>query len=168
MQERPRGAQRVRRRWARHHRCGGGGDGAGEPQTGGTLKVLSDGDTDRIDPQLIAYVPSNSITRVISRSLLSYEASNDAETRSKLVGDLATEVPKPTDDGLTYTITLRDGGTRDAPDGARSSRKTSSAASSASATRTSVPPWAATSSRSSTAWRSSATASPASPPRSVR
>ncbi|WP_083428624.1 ABC transporter substrate-binding protein [Microbacterium sp. AR7-10] len=98
---------------------GGGGGDAGEPQTGGTLKVLSNGDTDRIDPQLIAYVPSNSITRVISRSLLSYEASNDAETRSKLVGDLATEVPKPTDDGLTYTITLRDGATWDAPDGAR-------------------------------------------------
>ncbi|MEJ1088673.1 ABC transporter substrate-binding protein [Microbacterium sp. Mu-80] len=92
---------------------------AGEPQTGGTLKVLSNGDTDHIDPQLIAYVPSNSITRTISRSILSYEASNDAAERSELVGDLATEVPEPEDGGLTYTITLREGTTWDAPDGAR-------------------------------------------------
>ncbi|MFD5213302.1 ABC transporter substrate-binding protein [Microbacterium sp. NPDC058345] len=99
---------------------GGGGDGeAGEPRTGGTLKVLSNGDADHIDPQLVAYVPSNSITRVISRSILSYETSNDEAERTALVGDLATEVPEPADDGLSYSITLRDGATWDAADGAR-------------------------------------------------
>ncbi|UNK71472.1 ABC transporter substrate-binding protein [Microbacterium sp. H1-D42] len=92
---------------------------AGEPQTGGTLKVLSNGDVDHLDPQLIAYVPSNGVTRTISRSILSYEASNDEAERSALVGDLATDVPKPEDGGLSYTITLRDGASWDAPDGAR-------------------------------------------------
>lgn len=98
---------------------GGPTGGEGEPQTGGTLKVLSNGDVDHLDPQLIAYVPSNSVTRTISRSILSYEASNDADERSKLVGDLATEVPAPENDGLSYTITLREGASWDAPDGAR-------------------------------------------------
>lgn len=92
---------------------------SGDPQTGGTLKVLSNGDADHIDPQLVAYVPSNSVVRAISRSILSYEASNDESERSQLVGDLAVEVPEPSDDGMSYTITLRDGVSWDAPDGAR-------------------------------------------------
>lgn len=101
--------------------CAGGGTGTtdGEAQAGGTLKVLSNGDADHIDPQLVAYVPSNSVVRAISRSIISYEASNEEGTRSELVGDLATEVPTATDDGLTYTITLREDATWDAPDGAR-------------------------------------------------
>ena len=101
--------------------CAGGDTSAsdGDAQTGGTLKVLANGDADHIDPQLVAYVPSNSVVRAISRSIISYEASNEEGTRSELVGDLATEVPTPTDDGLTYTITLRENATWDAPDGAR-------------------------------------------------
>lgn len=99
---------------------GGGGDTAdGDAQAGGTLKVLSNGDVDRLDPQLTAYVPVNSVVRSLSRSILSYESSNDVDARTQLVGDLATEVPVPTDDGLTYEITLRDGATWDAPDGSR-------------------------------------------------
>ncbi|WP_440313100.1 ABC transporter substrate-binding protein [Leucobacter chromiireducens] len=98
---------------------GGGGDAAGEPQTGGTLKVLANGDVDRLDPQLTAYVPVNSVVRAISRSILSYESSNEVDKRVELTGDLATEVPEPTNDGLTYTITLRDGAQWGAPDGAR-------------------------------------------------
>ncbi len=98
---------------------GGGGDAAGEPQQGGTLKVLANGDVDRLDPQLTAYVPVNSVVRAVSRSILSYEASNDVDERIALTGDLATEVPEATNDGLTYTITLRDGASWDAPDGAR-------------------------------------------------
>ena len=31
---------------------------AGEPQSGGTLKVLANGDVDHLDPQLVAYVPT--------------------------------------------------------------------------------------------------------------
>lgn len=104
--------------------CAGGGSGDsgapdGEAQTGGTLKVLANGDVDRLDPQLTAYVPVNSVVRSLSRSILNYEASNDVDERITLTGDLAAEVPVASEDGLTYEITLREGATWDAPDGAR-------------------------------------------------
>ncbi|GAA2885358.1 ABC transporter substrate-binding protein [Microbacterium esteraromaticum] len=91
----------------------------GEPVKGGVLKVLANGDVDHLDPQLVAYVPVYSFMRAMSRSLLSYAASDDAEERITLQPDLATEVPEPSADGLKYTITLRDGTTWGAPDGAR-------------------------------------------------
>ncbi|MFF2495050.1 ABC transporter substrate-binding protein [Agromyces sp. NPDC058064] len=91
----------------------------GEPQTGGTLKVLANGDVDHLDPQLVAYVPTYNVMRSISRSLLSYSASNDAAERIVLQPDLAEAVPDPSADGLSYTITLRDGITWGAPDGER-------------------------------------------------
>lgn len=103
--------------------CTGGGAApggeSGEPQTGGTLRVLANGDVDRIDPQLTAYVPVNSVVRALSRSILSYAASNDVDERIQLQPDLAEEVPVPSPDGLTYEITLREGITWDAPDGPR-------------------------------------------------
>ncbi len=98
---------------------GAAGGDAGEPQTGGTLKVLANGDVDRIDPQLTAYVPVNNVVRVLTRSVLSYVSSNDTEERIQLTGDLAEEVPTPSEDGLTYEIKLREGSTWDAPDGSR-------------------------------------------------
>ncbi len=98
---------------------GGTTDGGGDAQTGGTLKVLSNGDADHIDPQLVAYVPSNSIVRALSRSLLGYAASNDPAEGAKLVGDIATAVPEPTDDGKTYALDIREGAMWGAPDGAR-------------------------------------------------
>lgn len=93
--------------------------GGGEPKTGGTLKVLANGDVDHLDPQLVAYVPTYNVMRSLSRSLLSYSASNDAAERIVLQPDLAEAVPEPSDDGLSYTITLRDGITWGAPDGER-------------------------------------------------
>ncbi|KAM9862309.1 ABC transporter substrate-binding protein [Leucobacter sp. BZR 635] len=98
---------------------GGGGEAGGEPQSGGTLKVLANGDVDRLDPQLTAYVPVNSVVRSLSRSILSYETSNDVDERIALTGDIAEEVPTASEDGLTYEIKIRDGVTWDAPDGAR-------------------------------------------------
>ncbi|MFF2270849.1 ABC transporter substrate-binding protein [Agromyces sp. NPDC058136] len=93
--------------------------GGGEAKTGGTLKVLANGDVDHLDPQLVAYVPTYNVMRSVSRSLLSYTASNDAAERIVLQPDLAEAVPEPSDDGLSYTITLRDGITWGAPDGER-------------------------------------------------
>lgn len=102
----------------------GGGDGgeaspAGEPQKGGILKVLANGDVDHLDPQLVAYVPVYSFMRSMSRSLLSYRASDDIDERITLQPDLASEVPEPSEDGLTYTLTLREGTAWGVADGAR-------------------------------------------------
>jgi peptide/nickel transport system substrate-binding protein len=88
-----------------------------KPVTGGTLKVLASGDVDRLDPQLSAYVAAASVMRAVSRQLISYETVSNANDRIVPKGDLATEVPKPTNNGLTYTFTLRDGVTWDAPGG---------------------------------------------------
>lgn len=92
---------------------------SGASTSGGTLKVLANGDVDRIDPQLSAYVPSAGVMRAITRQLISYETVDDADASIVPQGDLATEVPKPTDDGLTYTFSLRDGVSWDGADGAR-------------------------------------------------
>ena len=92
---------------------------AQEPQAGGTLRILATGEPDHMDPTLAGMVPTNNLMRAISRQLISYEASGDPEVAFKPVGDLATEAPQPTDDGLTYTFTLRDGAMWNAPSGPR-------------------------------------------------
>ncbi|WP_156386888.1 MULTISPECIES: ABC transporter substrate-binding protein [unclassified Rhizobium] len=96
-----------------------GGALAQEPQTGGALRILATGEPDHMDPALAGMVPTNNLMRAISRQLVSYESSSDPDVALKPVGDLATEVPQPTDGGLTYTFTLRDGAMFNAPSGPR-------------------------------------------------
>ncbi len=92
---------------------------ADEPQTGGTLRVLGTADLDHFDPTSAGLVTTNNFLRAVTRQLISYEASADEATRISPKGDLATEVPQPTNDGLTYTFTLRDGAMWNAPSGPR-------------------------------------------------
>jgi peptide/nickel transport system substrate-binding protein len=95
---------------------GGGGDGgeepaAGQPQKGGSLVWESEefGFTNGFDPtgeylgQGIS-VMTNMLTRtLIGTRHVAGNAGNEA------VPDLAADVPEISDDGLTYTFTLRDG-----------------------------------------------------------
>ena len=92
---------------------------ADEPVKGGTLRILATGEPDHIDPALAGMVNTNNLLRAISRQLISYEASTDPDVAIKPVGDLATDVPQPTNDGLTYTFKLRQGAMWNAPSGAR-------------------------------------------------
>ncbi|MFS8049870.1 ABC transporter substrate-binding protein [Rhizobium sp. BR 314] len=92
---------------------------ADEPVKGGTLRILATGEPDHIDPALAGMVNTNNLLRAISRQLVSYQASTDPNVAIKPVGDLATEVPQPTDSGLTYTFKLRQGAMWNAPSGAR-------------------------------------------------
>lgn len=92
---------------------------ADEPVKGGTLRILATGEPDHVDPALAGMVNTNNLLRAISRQLISYQASTDPDVAIKPVGDLATEVPQPTDDGLTYTFKLRQGAMWNAPSGAR-------------------------------------------------
>lgn len=93
--------------------------GQSEASKGGVLKVLGTGDIDKLDPALTAFVPVTALMRAITRQLISYKTTEDEEQRLVPQGDLATEVPEPTNGGLTYTFSIRDGAQWDAPDGAR-------------------------------------------------
>lgn len=90
-----------------------------EPVKGGILKVGANGDIDRLDPALTAYVPVSALMRSVTRQLVSYETAEDESARIAPKGDLATEVPAPTDDGRAYTFKLREGVQWDTPNTAR-------------------------------------------------
>jgi peptide/nickel transport system substrate-binding protein len=97
--------------------CGGGGGGGGTgsptsgPATGGTYRMETDG---------IAYVGGNDPTgeylgiafglfsNLLVRTLLTYDHTGGA-SGNELVPDLATDLPEVSEDGLTYTFTMKDG-----------------------------------------------------------
>lgn len=92
---------------------------AQDAQTGGVLRILATGEPDHMDPTGAAMVNTNNYMRAVSRLLVSYNSSNDPEIALKPVGDLAVDVPQPTDDGLTYTFKLRPGVMWNTPGGPR-------------------------------------------------
>jgi len=92
---------------------------AAGPETGGTLRVLGTAEVDHFDPIPPATAVTGAFFRATQRQLISFAASNDPQAQITPVGDLATEVPVPTDGGLTYTFKLRQGADWDAPGGPR-------------------------------------------------
>src|SRR3954447_15247923 len=80
---------------------------ADTPVPGGTLNVLSSSDTDYLDPNISYYAIGYSYLRPFSRQLYSYPAVEGEADRVQ--PDLATDLPTVSDDGLTYTVTLRPG-----------------------------------------------------------
>jgi len=92
---------------------------ASAQEAGGALRILGTEDIDHFDPTSAALVTSNNFLRATTRQLISYKSSNDELVRVTPEGDLATEVPQPTDDGLTYTFKIRQGATWNTPSGAR-------------------------------------------------
>ena len=94
--------------------CGGSSDGGTGDSTddkavkGGNLKILGGGDIDHMDTASAYYTVSYSLLRAISRQLLSYPNTSDTDKAHEVVGDMA-EMPKVSDDGLTYTLTIKDG-----------------------------------------------------------
>jgi peptide/nickel transport system substrate-binding protein len=92
---------------------------AQDAQTGGVLRILGTEDIDHFDPTSAALVTSNNFLRAVSRQLINYNGSTDEAVRIRPEGDLATEVPQPSNGGLTYTFTLRDGVEWNTPAGPR-------------------------------------------------
>jgi peptide/nickel transport system substrate-binding protein len=103
---------------------GGGGDGAqsgdrenpeqaGEARTGGTFRVgIEDAFefTGGFDPTGEYLSFSWSMYRAfLVRTLLTYNLKESAEGGNELHPDLATDMPEVSEDGLTYTFTLKDG-----------------------------------------------------------
>jgi peptide/nickel transport system substrate-binding protein len=75
-------------------------------RTGGTLRVVS-AEIDSLDPQR-SYLPGMwNLMRLYTRTLVTY--SSDPGHTDDLVPDLATDLGTPTEDGLTWTFTLREG-----------------------------------------------------------
>ncbi len=105
--------------------CGGGDDddsGSGDegtPAAGGTLKLVGAGDVDHLDTAAGYYSPTYLLFRGITRQLVTYPNEEDFEVATTPVADLVEDVPEPTNDGVTYTFTIRDGTQWDAPDGPR-------------------------------------------------
>jgi len=99
--------------------CGGGGGATkttdnGKPQTGGTLKIVGAGDVDHIDTASAYTTVADSLERAWARRLFSYKSSNNQAEASRVVPDIATELPTTANggisaDGITYTIKMRSG-----------------------------------------------------------
>ena len=99
--------------------CGGGGGstdtGAAptgdEPQAGGTFRTQTDafiwtGNFDPTGEYLGTFL--GLYTNLLGRTLMGYRHAPDAEG-NEVIPDLAAEDPVISDDGLTYTFTIRDG-----------------------------------------------------------
>lgn len=78
------------------------GQGAGQPQTGGTLIYAAGADPDSLDPANTDSNPGEAIGRMMNNFLVRFDA------KLNLVPDLATKWSQSTD-GLTWTFTLRKG-----------------------------------------------------------
>ena len=82
-----------------------------EPTRGGTLNVamLSDFQA-ALDPAKQYESASSELYRCcLLRTLLSFEGVPGAEGGSELQPDLASELPTVSDDGLTWTVTVKEG-----------------------------------------------------------
>ncbi len=83
----------------------------GEPVSGGTLNMLGSGDVDYMDPNVTYYSLGYQSVRLWSRQLFTFPAEEGKSTTA--VPDLAEAIPEQgngiSEDGKTYTITLRQG-----------------------------------------------------------
>jgi peptide/nickel transport system substrate-binding protein len=75
-------------------------------ETGGTLRVVAP-EIDSLDPQR-SYLPGVwNLMRLYTRTLVTYSSQPGAT--DELVPDLATDLGTPSEDGLSWTFTLREG-----------------------------------------------------------
>lgn len=81
--------------------------GTGTPQKGGTLNMLGTGDVDYMDPNISYYGIGYLGLRMWTRSLYANPATPGQVT--SLVPDLATAIPKVSNGGKTYSVTIRSG-----------------------------------------------------------
>ena len=87
---------------------------AGTPVSGGTLRWVASGDVDHLDPMSAYYTATAILERAYTRQLVTYPASNNYQTGTTIVPDVATVLPTTANggissDGLTYTFHLRSG-----------------------------------------------------------
>ncbi|GGS79457.1 ABC transporter substrate-binding protein [Streptomyces cinerochromogenes] len=76
-------------------------------KTGGTIYGLAPDDFSHLDPQRIYFAYNSTVALLLHRCLTGYKI--DASGKQKLVGDLATDTGKASDDNKTWTFTLKEG-----------------------------------------------------------
>ncbi|HEX2145436.1 MAG TPA: ABC transporter substrate-binding protein [Glycomyces sp.] len=85
-----------------------GGSAADTPSTGGTVHMLQNADFSYLDPARGWDGGVNAFYRLIYRGL-TMQAAGDAEDPNAIVPDMAEGLGTASDDGLTWTYTLKDG-----------------------------------------------------------
>jgi peptide/nickel transport system substrate-binding protein len=85
-----------------------------KPQYGGTLRFISAGDVDHMDPLSSYYTPTFQLEEGWTRQLVSYLPSTNLTTATTIAADVATVVPTRANggispNGLTYTFHIRPG-----------------------------------------------------------
>src|SRR5215212_7055012 len=93
--------------------CGGGsdgdgGDGGSGGKEGGSITLAQTSQPDYLDPALSYTVNGWEPMWLVYTPLLTY-ARAEGSAGSKLIPGLAKELPKISEDRLTYRLTLRDG-----------------------------------------------------------
>lgn len=93
--------------------CGGGdtdasGNGGEDPVQGGTVHMLQNADFSYLDPARGFDGGVNAFYRLVYRGL-TMQAAGDAEDPNAIVPDLAESLGTASEDGLTWTYTLKDG-----------------------------------------------------------
>src|SRR5215212_6054586 len=92
--------------------CGGddsgGGGSASSGKEGGSVTLAQTSQPDYLDPALSYTVNGWEPMWLVYTPLLTY-ARAEGSAGSKLIPGLAKELPKISEDGLTYRLTLRDG-----------------------------------------------------------
>lgn len=80
---------------------------AGDPQRGGTLNMLGNGDVDYMDPNISYYSIGYLVHRLWSRQLFAY--TGDEENGNEAVPDMATGPAQVSADGKVVTVKIREG-----------------------------------------------------------
>ena len=76
-------------------------------EEGGTLTVLTDGAPSTMDPTRAYYTDSTAIMNLVTRGLTGFRRAEDGSM--VLVPDLATDLGRVAEDGLSWEYTLKDG-----------------------------------------------------------
>ncbi|WP_221583792.1 ABC transporter substrate-binding protein [Microbacterium sp. G2-8] len=84
-----------------------GPESSDEPQSGGTVHMLQNTDFSYLDPARGWDGGVNAFYRLMYRGLM-MQTAGDAEDPNAIVPDLATSAGEPSEDGLTWTYTLKD------------------------------------------------------------
>ncbi|MGE5828612.1 MAG: ABC transporter substrate-binding protein [Micromonosporaceae bacterium] len=77
------------------------------PKPGGTLYVVTQADFDNLDPQVSYVAVEADALRLLARTLTTYKATPDGA--SEIVGDLATDAGRPSDNNTVWRFTLKPG-----------------------------------------------------------